>query len=144
MSGSVHASNKTKAFLVLGKGLIQLIENTTIYAEKRYSPNFSVENKIFVLSLHYNSDNSFLFVNGQNVTRFKAKDSVFNNARVLTLGALTVPVYPSDANNRLSPKNVNNTKLYGNVYDFSVDYISISNENIFKIHKYLMKKNGLI
>ena len=107
MSGSVHASNKTKAFLVLGRDLIQLIENTTIYAEKTYSPNFSAENKIFVLSLHYNGNHSFLFVNGQKVTQFKAKDDVFNNAKVLTLG--------------LSPKNVNDTKLYGNVYDFSVD-----------------------
>ena len=46
MSRSVHASNKTKDFLVLGRGLIQTIEKTTIYAEKMYSPNFSVENKI--------------------------------------------------------------------------------------------------
>ena len=100
MSGSVHASNKTKDFLVLGRGLIQLIENTTIYAEKTYSPNFNAENKIFVLSLHYNGDNSFLFVNGQNFTQFKAKDDVFNNARVLTLGALTVLAYPSGANHQ--------------------------------------------
>ena len=64
MSGLVHASNKIRDFLVLGKGLIQLIENTTIYAEKTYSPNFRAENKIFVLSFHYNGDNSFLFVNG--------------------------------------------------------------------------------
>ena len=35
MSGSVHASNKTKDFLVLGKGLIQMIEKTTIYAKKK-------------------------------------------------------------------------------------------------------------
>ena len=59
MSRSIHASNKTKDFLVLGRGLIHLIENTTIYAEKTYSPNFSAENKIFVLSLHYNDDNFF-------------------------------------------------------------------------------------
>ena len=141
---SIHASNKTKDFLVLGKGLIQLIENTTIYSEKTYSPNFSAENKIFVLSLHYNGDNSFLFVNGQKITQFKAKDDVFNNARALTLRALTIPAYPSGANNHLSPKNVNDTKLYGNVYDFSLDYSPISNKNILKIHKYLMKKNGLI
>ena len=105
MSGSVHASNKTKDFLVLGRGLIQKIERTTIYAEKMYSPNFSVENKIFVLSLHYNDDNSFLFVNGQKVTQFKAKDSIVNDQgiRALILGTLTKP-YPSGANNRLSPK----------------------------------------
>ena len=146
MSGSVHASKKTKDFLVLGKGLIQMIEKTTIYTEKMYSPNFSVENEIFVLSLHYNSDNSFLFVNGQKVTQFKAKDSMINNqnTRALTLGTLTTPSYPSVANNRLSPKNINDTKLYRNVYEFSVDYSAISNENILEIHKYLMKKNGLI
>ena len=34
MSESVHTSNKTKDFLVLGKGLIQMIEKTTIYAKK--------------------------------------------------------------------------------------------------------------
>ena len=104
MSGSIHASTKTKNFLVLGKSLIQLIENIAIYAEKTYSLNSSAENKIFVLSLHYNGDNSFLFVNGQKVTQFKTKDDVFNNGRVLTIGALTVPLYPSGANNRLSPK----------------------------------------
>ena len=36
--------------------------------KKMYSPNFSVENKIFVLNLHHNGDNSYLFVNGKNVT----------------------------------------------------------------------------
>ena len=76
ITGSIHASKKTKNFLVLGRGLIQLIKKTTLYAEKMYSPNFSAENKIFVLSLHYNGDNSLLLVNGQKVTQFKAKDSV--------------------------------------------------------------------
>ena len=147
MSRSIHASNKTKDFLVLGKGLIQMIEKTTIYAEKMYSPNFTAEDKIFVLSQHYNDNNYFLFVNGQKVTQFKAKDSIINNnqsAKALTLGTVTVPSCPSDANNRLSPKNINDTKLYGNVYDFYVDYTPISNENILKTHKNLMKNNGVI
>ena len=68
MSGSVHATNKTQNIIVLGNAFIQKINNTTIHAEKMYSPNFSVENKIFVLSLHYNGDNSYLFVNGQKIT----------------------------------------------------------------------------
>ena len=100
-----------------------------------YSPNFSVENKIFVLSLHYNGNNSYLFVNGQKVTQFKAKNSEIATNRIL-LGTLDI-LNPS-------PKDVSDIKLYGNVYDFSVDYSSISNDNILKIHKYLMKKNGLI
>ena len=33
------------------------------------------DNKIFCLSLHYNDENSYLFVNGQQVINFKAKNS---------------------------------------------------------------------
>ena len=145
MSRSVHASDKTRDIPVLGKAFVQKIESKIFYAEKMYSPNFSAENKIFVLSLHYNGDNSYLFVNGQNVTQFKANDSVISgaNTRTLTLGTLT-KLHPSGANNRLSPKNINDIKMYVNVYGFLVDYSSISNEEILKIHKYLMKKNGVI
>ena len=130
---SIHASNKTKDFLVLGKGRIQMIKKTTIYTEKKYSPNFSAENKIFVLSLHYNGDNFFMFVNGQKVTQFKAKDNIINNRsiRALTLRTLTTAAHLSGANNRLSLKNITDTKLYGNVYDFSVDYIVPFQTKIF-------------
>ena len=71
----VHSSNKTQKILMLGHGLTQKINNTKIYTEKMYSPNFSAENKIFCLSQHYNGDNSYLFVNGKEVTKFKAKKS---------------------------------------------------------------------
>ena len=40
-----------------------------------YSPNFTVDNKTFCLSLHYNGDNSYLFVNGEEITKVKAKNS---------------------------------------------------------------------
>ena len=63
-SNSVHATDKMQNILILGHGLTQNVNNTTIYAEKMYSPNFSAEKKIFCLSLHYNCDNSYLFVNG--------------------------------------------------------------------------------
>ena len=65
LSNSVHATNKTQNILILGRGLTQKVDNTTIYAEKMYSPNFSAENKIFSLRSHYNGDNSYLFVNGK-------------------------------------------------------------------------------
>ena len=57
-SNSAHSTNKTQNILILGHGLTQKVNNTTIYPEKVYSPNFSAENKIFCLSLHYNGDNS--------------------------------------------------------------------------------------
>ena len=49
MSRSAHANNKTRTILVLGKDFIQGIDNTAIYAEKMYSTNFAVDNKIFLI-----------------------------------------------------------------------------------------------
>ena len=40
-----------------------------------YSPNFTLDNKTFCMSLHYNIDNSYLFVNGKEVAKYKAKNS---------------------------------------------------------------------
>ena len=62
MTNSKHANNKTKDVLVLGRGLIQKIDDTTIYVEKMYSPNFTIANKTFCLSLHYNGDDSYLCI----------------------------------------------------------------------------------
>ena len=56
-----------------------------------YSPNFRVENKIFVLSLHYNDDDSYLFVIGKQVIRFKAKNSGIKS-RSLTLGSISTAI----------------------------------------------------
>ena len=39
-----------------------------------YSINFRVTKKKFCLSLHYNGANSYLFVNGIEICKFKAKD----------------------------------------------------------------------
>ena len=40
-----------------------------------YSINFTVTKKKFCLSLHYNGASSYLFVNGTEIYKFKAKDS---------------------------------------------------------------------
>ena len=75
MSSSLHATNKTRNILVLGRDFIQGIDNTTIYAEKMYSTNFTGANNKFCLSLHYDGNDSYLFVNGKEIINFKAKDS---------------------------------------------------------------------
>ena len=74
MSSSPHIDNKKKYKLVLGKGPTQGLEHT-LTSEKMYSINFTVTNKTFYLSLHYNGVNSYLFVNGTEIYKFKAKDS---------------------------------------------------------------------
>ena len=74
MSFSVHVDNKKKDILILGRGPTQSLEHT-LTAEKIYSINFTVTKKKFCLSLHYNGAISYLFVNGKEIHKFKAKDS---------------------------------------------------------------------
>ena len=88
LSSSVNANNKVNNVLVLGKSFIQGINGTKIYGEKMYSTNFTVDNQIFCLSLHRDGDNSYLFLNGKEIHKFKAKDSEIVPYR-LCLGGLS-------------------------------------------------------
>ena len=74
MSSSAHFDDKKKNILVLGKGATQGLEHT-LTAEKMYSVNFTVTEKVFCLTLHYNGANSYLFVNVKEIVKIKAKDS---------------------------------------------------------------------
>ena len=73
MSFSKHTNNKANNIYVMGKDYIQKINDTTIYAEKMFYRNFTDPGHKFVLSLHYNGDDSYLFVNGRQELKFKAK-----------------------------------------------------------------------
>ena len=75
MSSSVHVDNKGKDILILGEGPTQGLDDTTLTAEAKYPINFTQSGKRFVLSLHYNGSNSFLFVNATKIYQFKAKES---------------------------------------------------------------------
>ena len=99
-----------------------------------YSISFTECNKTFRLSLHYNGVKSYLFVNGKEIHKFKAKDSEIA-ATPLCLGNISKgwPVY-----------NMVKTGLRGYVYDFSVDYDAIAVDDILDIHNYLMKKNDIV
>ena len=127
MRSSVHANNEANNVLVLGEDFIQGINGTTIYAEKIYSTNFAVTNKNFCLSLHYNGDSSYLFVNGKIIINFKAKDSEI----------VPYPLCLGNVSKDFSLLNATNTGLYG------VNYGAITNDKILDIHKYLMEKNNL-
>ena len=134
LSSSTNANNKTRSILVLGKDFVQGIDNTTIYAEKMYSTNFTVKNKKFCLSLHYSGDNSYLFVNGREIINFKAKDSEI----------IPHPLCTGGFSKDFAVGYMRATGLAGYVYDFSVDYWAIANDKILDIHKYLMKNNSII
>ena len=73
-SSLVHKNNKANNICLMDDLFVHGINDTTLYAEKIYSQNFTQPNKKFVLSLHYNYDNdSYLFVNGKQELKFKAK-----------------------------------------------------------------------
>ena len=83
-SSLVHANNEANNIYVMGDLFVQGINDTTLYAEKIYSQNFTQPNKKFVLSLHYNNDNdSYLFVNGKQELKFKAKTGQLLNEKVM-------------------------------------------------------------
>ena len=134
ISSSAHANNKPKSILVLDKDFIQGIDNTAIYAEQMYSTNFTVANKKVCLNLHYNGNNSYLFVNGKEIINLKANDSEI----------VPYPLCLGGLSKYFSPSNTNKTGLDRYCYDFSVDYWAITNDKILDIHEYLMEKNNIV
>ena len=75
MSSSAHVDNKGKDILILGEGLTQGLDDTTLTAEVIYPINFIQLGKRFVLRQHYNGSKNFLFLSATEVHQFKAKDS---------------------------------------------------------------------
>ena len=71
---SPNIDNKKKGILILRKELTQGLEHT-LTEEKMYSINFTVTTKKFCLSFHYNGANSYFFVNGTEIYKFRGKDS---------------------------------------------------------------------
>ena len=69
-SNSKHTINKTQSILILGNNFTDGLAGTTISVEKFYSINFAEKNKKFCLSLDYNGDNSYLFLNGTKIIKF--------------------------------------------------------------------------
>ena len=120
MNSSPHIDNKGKDILILGIGPTQGLGEHSLTAEKIYSINFSMGAKKFCLSLHYNGANSYLFVNGTKIIKFKAKDSKIV-ASSLWLGNISKD---------WSTDNVLITGLNGYVYDFILDYNAIAVDDI--------------
>ena len=128
MSSSINVDNKNKNILILCEGPTEGLDDTTLTAEAKYPINFTQPNKRFVLSLHYNGSNSFLFVNATKVYQFKAKEI---NDYALCLGNMS---------NDFTINNMKKTRLSGVVKFSSVDFNPIDTNNILDICKYLMNR----
>ena len=133
MVSSTKIDNRKKDILILGKDPTQGLEHT-LKAEKMYSINFTKQNKRLFLSLDYNGANTYLFVNGKEIHKFKAKHSEI----------VATPLCLENVSKDWSVDNMKKkTGLNEYVYDFSVDYDAIAVDGMLDIHNYLIKKNGI-
>ena len=57
----MHFHNRRKDILILAEGQTQELDDTRLTVEAEYPINFTQSNRRFVLSLHYNGRDSFLF-----------------------------------------------------------------------------------
>ena len=80
--------------------------------------------------MHYNGANSYLFVNGTEIIKFKAKDSEI----------VASPLCLGNISKDWSTDNMKKTGLTGYVYDFSVGFNSVTIDDMKDIHNYLTKK----
>ena len=134
MSFSVHATNRAKNIYLMGDGLTQDIHDTTLYVEKNYWKNFTDPGKKIIISLCYNGDDSYLFVNGRQELKFKAKTDQLLKEK-LCIGNLSDQWTASESEK---------TGIYGNIYDFLVDYQAIVGVGpIYDMHRYLMTKHNI-
>ena len=111
----IHANNKANNIFVMGDAFVQGVNDTTLYEEKIYSQNFTQPSTKFVFSLHYNGDSSYLFVNGKQELKFKTKAEGLVKQK-LRIGNLS---------DKWSTSESEKSGLYGNIYDFVVDYEQI-------------------
>ena len=134
MSFSTHKTNKANNIYVMGELFVQGINDTTLYAEKKFYRNFTNAGKKFLLSLHYNGDNSYLFVNGRQELKLKAKTDQLVKEKL----------YIGNLSDQWTASESEKTWLYGNIYDFVVDYKSINGvKPIYDMHRYLMTKHNI-
>ena len=129
MSSSVHVDNKGEDILILCEGSTQGLDDTSLTAEAKYPINFTKSNRRFVLSLHYNGSDSFLFVDATKIYQFKAKYSVIKKY-LLCL---------SNVSKDFTIDDMKKTGLKGSVI-FFVGYRSINTNESLDIHKYLKKE----
>ena len=134
MSFSVHATNRANHIYLMGTGHTQGINDTTIFAEKNFYRNFTDFGKTFVLSLHYNGDDSYLFVNGTQELKFKCKTDQLVKEKVCI----------GNVSDQWTTSESEKTGVYGKIYDFVVDYEQISGvKAIYGMHRYLITKHNI-
>ena len=119
--------------------MLLVLMEALVHQKKSSSINFRKAKTKYCLSLHYNGDNSYLFVNEKEICKFKASNKNVNFTTQFCLGSISNKFdYEAEAEFEAE------VSLKGNVYDLSIDYKVIDKSDILNIHKYLMNKNGIV
>ena len=77
-------------YLVLGEGPADDINSSVGTVEKNLSIKSSKANTYFCLRLHCNGDNSYFFVNGIEIYKFKADNKIVNFPAQFCLGRISL------------------------------------------------------
>ena len=107
-----HSDSCKKNFLILGEVPTFRINGSFGSSEKKFSISFTKANTKFCLGFHYNADNSYLFVNGKEICKFKANSKDINFPTQFFLGGISDGFWATESREVF---------LNGNVYDFSVN-----------------------
>ena len=101
--------------------------------QKKLYFNFNKAKSKSCLSLHYNGDKSYLYVNKTEIFKFKVKDNIswYN-------------FYLENISNFFTKDEQTKISLNGTVYDVSVDHSSVKKEDIINIHQYLIDEKNSI
>ena len=97
----------------MGDLFVQGINDTTLYAEKLYSQNFTAANKKFVLSLDYK----------RNIVK-----------EILCL---------ENNSDNWTVANAQKTEFWGEIFHFAVDYTSTNIGDIYNVQRYLLKRRSI-
>ena len=111
---------------MLGEGDTFGITGSFVAPEKWFSINFSKAKGTFCLSLHYNADNSYLFVNGKEILKFKVDNknvyfptqswlppekNTFKNPSLIRVKTFNVREGDKDKNSKLRSFRIDDEKL---------------------------------
>ena len=84
--------------------------------------------------MHYNGDNSYLFVNGRQELKFKAKTDQLVKEKLCI----------ENLSDQWTMSESEKTGVYGTIYDFVVDYEQIPGvKAIYDMHGYLITKHNI-
>ena len=115
--------------MILGKGPTQGLEHKLSPA-KMHLISFMVQYKKFCLGFHYNGTNSYLFVNGKEIHKFKVKDSEI----------VATPLCLGNISKDWTVDSMKETELNGHVYGFSVDCSDTAVDDILDIQLFEEKE----